>query len=416
MPFDSTPRSGSRIGGRFILSDPRGKVAVWGFLLVAALVATYFLSSWNSGVELQRFSFLSGDPVRGASLFSGLGCNSCHSLYGTGPAIASDLARIASNSWNPVRTVADMWSHSPQMWEKFKDAQLGLPRVSEQNMLDLLAYLYLVRYVDEPGDPIKGESLFTAKQCINCHGSADGPGPNLGKLTADTPILWAQRMWNHGQGMQNLMDEKRITWPTFEGKEMVDLLAYLQKTTTGTRQEADLFPADPGHGQTLLREKGCMSCHMVNGRGGKQGPDLGVRHSVPPSITQFAGLMWNHSPQMMARMEIEKLAPVRFAEREMADLIAYLYVIRYLEPIGNVDVGREVFHNKHCANCHGEDGHGGSGGPNLTSPQAYFSPQMAYTLWSHGPEMYRRMREQNISWPSLNEQELIDLMAFLNSL
>jgi len=37
-------------------------------------------------------------------------------------------------------------------------------------------------------------------------------------------------------------------------------------------------------------------------------------------------------------------------------------------------------------------------------------------MWSHGPEMYRRMREKNIPWPSLSEKELLDLVAFLNSL
>ena len=41
---------------------------------------------------------------------------------------------------------------------------------------------------------------------------------------------------------------------------------------------------------------------------------------------------------------------------------------------------------------------------------------MAFTVWSHGPQMYRKMKENNIPWPTLNEQQLMDMMSFLNSL
>ena len=412
----SLATSGSQSGSFW--NDPKRKVAFWTALLVVVLIVTFSRETWN-GREYQRFSFLSGDPAQGARLFSSLGCNACHALYGIGPAIGADLAKTTDARWSPVRTVAEMWSHGPEMWEKMKDAQLGFPRVSEKNMLDLLAYLYLIRYVDQPGDPDNGKNLFSSKHCVDCHavyGALGGTGPDLSRLDGDTPIVWAQRMWNHGQVMQEFMAQENIAWPIFQDEEMVDLLSYLQQTSTGTRQEADLFPADPTQGERLFRDKGCMGCHATDGMENKAGPDLGSRHKVPPSITQFAGLMWNHSPRMFAQKEAQAAVRPEFAEHEMADLIAYLYVIRYLEPVGRVDLGREVFHEKHCANCHGTDGHGGNGGPNLARRMVYHTPQMAYTVWTHGPQMYSRMREQNIAWPTLDEQELTDLMAFLSSL
>jgi mono/diheme cytochrome c family protein len=277
----------------------------------------------------------------------------------------------------------------------------------------------VVRYMDVPGDVDKGSQLFAEKGCSECHtldGSADGVGPDLGQLDAETPIVWAQRMWNHGEAMGGLMEKVDVSWPTFQGQEMLDLLSYLQKSSSGRRREAGLLPATPSRGKALFLEKGCNACHAVNGEGATEGPDLGPRSEESPSIVQFAAEMWNHSPQMWTRMQEKAISRPQFAEHEMADLIAYLYLVRYLEPVGRVDLGTEVFNIKHCSNCHGSDGHGGRGGPSLARRQPYFAAQLHYTIWSHGPEMYRRMREQNIPWPSLNEEELLDLVAFLNSL
>ena len=403
----------------FLFRDPRGRVLLWAVLLVVVLYASYALHLWGPLPEDRGFSFLSGSPTRGARLFSELGCNSCHALYGIGPKIGPDLGTSLPAGSSPVRIVADMWNHGPQMWRRMRDAQLGLPHITEQDALDLLSYLYVVRYMDVPGDVEKGRHLFASKGCSACHtldGRTAGVGPDLGHLDAETPIVWAQRMWNHGEAMEGLMEKVKVPWPTFQGQEMLDLLSFLQRSSSGQRQEAGVLPATPSKGKALFAEKGCETCHAVNGEGATEGPDLGPRSEVSPSIVDFAAQMWNHSPQMWTRMQKKQVSRPQFAEREMADLIAYLYLVRYLEPVGRVDLGTTVFNEKHCSNCHGSDGHGGKGGPDLARRQAYYASQLSYTIWSHGPEMYRRMREQNIPWPSLSENELLDLIAFLNSL
>lgn len=407
---------------RFLSSGEGGRDAVlWTAVLVVILVGVFLLNPWQRWVVSNTLppSFLSGNPIQGGQLFSSLGCATCHSLHGIGPTIGPDLGKTPSTSWNPVRIVAEMWNHSPQMWEKMQEAQLGLPRVSETDMLDLLAYLYLIRYTDEPGNLEKGHVAFIAKHCVDCHslsGASGSVGPDLSLLGGDTPIAWAQRMWNHRGTMQATMAQENIAWPTFQGREMVDLLTFIQENSSGRYPEARLLPADPANGKTLFREKGCSYCHAINGQGAKVGPDLGSIRRIPPTITQFAGLMWNHSPQMLARMNLKDVARTQFAEREMADLIAYLYVVQYLEQVGRADLGKGIFDRKHCASCHGADGRGGPGGPDLSRRPRYISSQMAYTIWTHGPQMYRKMRDQNIAWPTLEEQELVDLMAFLSSL
>jgi len=409
----------SRLRNSFWFRDPRGGVIFWGLLLAAILILTYAIHLWSPPPEDRAFSFLSGSPVRGGSLFASLGCSSCHALYGIGPKIGPDLGTSMPAGSSPVRIVADMWNHGPQMWQKMKEAQLGLPHITEQDALDLLSYLYVVRYVDVPGDAVKGRQLFESKGCSSCHtlgGNGKSVGPDLQHLDAETPIVWAQRMWNHGQAMASFMKEKKVQWPTFRNGEMLDLLAFLQRQSSGQRHEAGLLPATPSKGKILFVQKGCSSCHSVNGDSGKRGPDLGPGREATPSIVEFAGQMWNHSPQMMAQMEKNGIARPQFEEREMADLIAYLYLVRYLEPVGRVDTGTEVFHEKHCSNCHGADGHGGRLAPSLASRQSYYAAQLGYTIWSHGPQMYLHMREKNIPWPNLTEKELLDLVAFLNSL
>ena len=403
----------------FLFRDPRGRVLFWGVLLLAVLFGSYALGLWGPRREDRGFSFLSGSPTEGARLFSDLGCNSCHALYGIGPKRGPDLGTVLPAGSSPVRIVADLWNHGPQMWQKMRDAQFGLPNITEQEAVDLLSYLYVVRYMDVPGNPDEGRTLFTAKGCANCHslnGSKEGAGPDLGHLDAETPIVWAQRMWNHGEAMGQLMETAEVEWPVFQGREMLDLLSFLQKSSTGRRMEAGLLPANPTNGKALFIEKGCSACHAINGEGSAEGPDLGPKTDESPSIVQFAAQMWNHSPQMWSRMQSKEISRPQFAEREMADLISYLYLVRYLEPVGRVDLGSETFNAKHCSNCHGMDGHGGRGGPNLGRRQAYYASQLSYTIWSHGPEMYRRMREQNIPWPSLSEEELLNLIAFLNSI
>jgi len=402
----------------FLIGLPK-RVVLWAVLLAATLLGTYVLEKNTRNENLDSLSFLSGDPDRGARLFSQLGCNACHSIFGIGQTAGPDLAKASSGDWNPVRIVSELWNHGPQMWEKMKNAQLGIYRVSGRDMLDLLSYLYLIRYVDVPGDPARGKDLFSSKQCNACHalsGNSQGEGPNLARLDVATPILWAQRMWNHSQGMEARMSQKHIAWPVFENGEMLNLLAYLQENTSGKHLEANLFPAVPAKGKLLFAQKGCIQCHAINGDGGNIGPDLGSQHKAPPSLTQFAGLLWNHSPQMRSRMGKNTVPQPQFSEQEMADLIAYLYAVKYLDSVGRVDSGMQVFHEKHCSNCHGADGRGGKWGPNLAHWQAYSVVQMGYMVWTHGPEMYRKRRDRNISWPSVDEPELVDLIAFLNSL
>jgi mono/diheme cytochrome c family protein len=100
----------------------------------------------------------------------------------------------------------------------------------------------------------------------------------------------------------------------------------------------------------------------------------------------------------------------------MADLITYLFAIRYFEPVGERSTGKEVY-QKSCSRCHGKEGEGGSDGPGLRSLGARSSATfMASTLWNHGPKMYEEMKAQNVEWPVFEGNEMRDLIEHLRGL
>jgi cytochrome c len=382
-------------------------------------IASYFIGERSHRRRVSTcVSLLAGDVGRGGQLFYSRGCSTCHPLFGEGAGDARDLGKSRPDSWRPVWVVAAMWSHGPEMWQKLKEARMGYLRISEREMLDLFAFLTSLHDMDESGDVYRGRELFISKSCARCHeeaGSGHKAGPALTRLDVATPILWAQRMWNHSETMNVLLAKLGMAWPTFKGREMLDLLAYVRSVATGGGGEANFLPARPERGQGLFVAKGCVECHAINGRGGSTAPDLGLRHPLPPTMVELAGLMWNHAPKMWAQVNARGTVRPKFEEREMADLLAFLYQVQYFEPQGSADLGRRVFEAKGCAACHGPDARGGKFGPDLLGTKtAYCSTRMAYTLWSHGPEMYKKMSSAGISWPTIDEQEMVHLMAFLN--
>jgi hypothetical protein len=40
---------------------------------------------------------------------------------------------------------------------------------------------------------------------------------------------------------------------------------------------------------------------------------------------------------------------------------------------------------------------------------------MVSILWRHGPSMLQQMQSKNMQWPRFKEQEMSDLIAYLNS-
>ncbi len=306
-----------------------------------------------------------------------------------------------------------MWNHAPQMWERMQAQKITPPDFSEQQMADLLAYVYTLRYVGEPGNAARGESFFAAKGCVACH-SVQGRGNPASKdvttLSATiTAVGWATAMWNH----PGASDADR---PRFEGRQMNDILSYVRGRQTSPRLDEDLLNADFGRGWQVFKDKSCGACHSVKNEAGRIGPELGPGRELPATLLELAGSMWNHSPAMMQQMDHLHIVRAVFRKQEMADLLAFLYSFRYAEPGGSAKVGEVLFTGRSCSHCHGQLAQGTPQAPELRGRgKNYTAVTMATALWGHGPAMYRRTQELGMSWPLLSQNDVGDLITFLNT-
>lgn len=360
--------------------------------------------------------FIPGDAKAGLQTFFEKGCVRCHAVLGEGGKAAPDLARAPAGHLSAAGLVAAVWNHAPAMWERMDVEKVTPPAFTETEMSNLFAFLYSVRSMDEPGDAERGRQLLFDKRCSECHavaGRGGQAGPDLRDWASyRNPVSWIQAMWNHAPAMQALMNERGLKWPEFRDNDVADLIAYVRTQATNPRRHVYLQPADPEAGRALFSQKGCANCHNPKAAATVGAPDLGAP-SLPRTLGQFAGLLWNHSPVMWASMQAEQIPRPQFSNREMADLIAYLFAKRYFEAGGSPQGGVRVFEVKGCATCHLASGEGV--GPALSIWQGRVSPVgLATAMWNHGPVMLQRMREQKMPWPLFQPEEMADLMEFLN--
>lgn len=400
------------------------KRQLWFWVIAAAMAVAllYFITLWRGRLIEQGSgaSFLTGDPVNGARLYERKGCASCHPLDGRPRHGVPDL-RVAPEghaSFNAL--VSAMWNHAPSMWLRMTESGVKYPNLSEEDVADLFAFLYVVRYVDEPGSAARGHAIFVSKGCSHCHairGEGGTEGPDLAQVeNADAPIVWVQMMWNHAFSMQARMQSHVLPWPRFQNEEMADLLAYLRSVNSAPRRLTELFPADVREGRRHFYDKGCIQCHGMGGAGGTVAPDLTRLPQVPRTVTQMAGTMWNHWPEMAEWLKQRNMPPPTFQGKEMADLIAYLYALRYFDEPGHAQAGRQVYFDKHCDRCHGGDGLGTGDGPNLVRGKGTFSVVvLAAAMWGHGPRMHEKMQQKGVAWPKFRGREIDDLIAYLNT-
>jgi mono/diheme cytochrome c family protein len=385
------------------------RLAVAGLLLMGSLDA-----AWAQPV----FS-PSQDPLAGSRVFGVKGCVKCHSINGVGGKVGPDLAlRLRPRSFYDVATA--MWNHLPRMAERMKQLGITRPQLTAQEAGDLVGFLYTLHYFDPPGNVAAGRQLFSEKKCIVCHqvgGTGGVVGPNLDSLKQfASPIYVASAMWNHGPAMAEVMKARGVERPTFTAQELRDLIAFLAPATGGA-PEGPLYvlPGRPQLGRELFVEKKCVRCHSVSGVGGTLGPDL-VALGVRRSPVEFAATIWNKAPAMMAAMATRNITVPQLRPEDMADLVAYLYSVRYFASGGSVPRGWLVASNKGCLHCHGVSGERGKPASDLTKAKGLdSSAAVLAALWNH-TVVTPRVAGQKLEWPVLKAEEMADLVTLLESI
>jgi len=376
------------------------RIVFWlfmGFLIFSGII----FSNRNFAAEKKGDYLLPGDFKEGWKVFSAKKCSQCHSIWGEGGKGGPDLGTLPEHYVSQAQLAALMWNHGPEMWGRMLARKVAFVKIDNKEMADLFAFLYFIRYMDEPGDPKKGKELLEMKGCMKCHQKDDLN--RWGRFT--NPIMWAQMMWNHAPQMEEEIKKKGLPRVEFKSDEMVDLIAYVRSVSPGSEKD-HLAIGDPRAGEKLFTTKGCIQCH---GPGGKL--DLTKTRDFPKTLAQLTGLMWNHSYEMWKGMEEKGIKRQNISPQEMADLVAYLFSTRYFDEPGDLERGKRVFAQKQCNLCHGK----GAKLVSLAGVRGKISPiLMAQAMWNHGPEMLERMRKAKISWQEITGKEMGDLMEYLN--
>jgi mono/diheme cytochrome c family protein len=392
--------------------------AIRTLLFASAAVLCHTLLDVGAA-HAQSDQLFPGNPIAGRRIFVARACDRCHAIWGNGGTLGPDFALVGAG--RSLQQLAGMfWNHTPQMIQNVQVRGFQWPTFTEQELADIISYIYYVKLFDEPGDPVLGERWFREMRCIECHAIGGEGGRTAAPLDSYAryiaPLMLATGMWNHGSGMQAQQGARREAIPSFRGREMADIQTYIREVSSlRDRDVTFLQPPDPNTGRRLFQAKGCSSCHGPRGGGTQFGPDL--RSATEQlRVSEIAGTLWNHSSQMAAAMQSRGISFPRFQGKEMADIIAFLYYLRFYDTGGDARAGQAVFVQKGCASCHAVDG-GASIGPDLAQSDAILAPiKLATAMWNHAPAMYAVIQLEQVDWPRFEGVEMRDLAVYLSDL
>jgi mono/diheme cytochrome c family protein len=233
----------------------------------------------------------------------------------------------------------------------------------------------------------KGRSLLKDNQCTNCHYAQDlseaedfRPAPALSGIGEKVSEKWLWRWLKDPKGYM-----ANATMPRYEiDEKYVDgLVAYLMASKDSRIDPEFEYPeGDVDRGKSVLRLSFCISCHPFNGKGGKEAGDLGrignkveekwlVQMLTNPHMFQPNTPMpqYNLSLQQMSDMAAYLLE--EFTDYDMLDEDEGKKLPTFWTgPEERSEIGRRVYKELRCANCHGlaeETGWWRKIGPDFTS-------------------------------------------------
>jgi mono/diheme cytochrome c family protein len=191
-----------------------GKKAAWVEITAPQLadLLAYVQDVQKAAPEPLQFSTASSEA--GQQLFESKGCASCHQK-----AMALNRKLVDRNL---TEVAAAMWNHAPKMGA-------AAPRdLNEQEMRQILTYVWASQFFEPPGDISNGRRVFVSYNCSACHENALVPSPKLPAYgTRYSVVSMIPVLWKHGPVMLQRIEQKNLPWPHFQKSDIADLAAYL---------------------------------------------------------------------------------------------------------------------------------------------------------------------------------------------
>jgi len=186
----------------------------WQALTSAQLndILVYLRSLPETAHLAARFSNTSGRG--GDTIFHDKGCYMCH----VGDLTLDD--RLHNMTLTDI--AVDMWNHAPRMMRQ-------PPVFNEDEMRQLLSFLWMRQFVYRGGDIAAGRRVFAERHCAQCHLNGDNGARQLpGQALRYSEVSIIAALWQHGPMMLNRIEQAGIGWPRFaNAQEVADIIAYL---------------------------------------------------------------------------------------------------------------------------------------------------------------------------------------------
>ncbi len=161
--------------------------------------------------QTMNFTFPASDT--GEEVFRSKGCAGCH----TGSMSFETLLK----NQTLTQIAAAMWEHQPLM-------KTPPPALSEDEMRQIVSYIWARQYFQGHGSAERGKRVFADKHCAACHDNAASGAPKLPAAKGGySDITMVSTLWRHGPQMLDMMNQRKLEWPRFTAPEMADLIAYL---------------------------------------------------------------------------------------------------------------------------------------------------------------------------------------------
>lgn len=173
-----------------------------------------------------------GDPVLGEKLFKEKGCYYCHVEKPVGP----NLNRFNLNK-SVTKIAGVMWNHSDKMAVAMKGLKRPYPTFTDDQMADVISYLYFKSSPKTTGSEELGARLFKEKGCGNCHQAGNHfNAPTVDKLGPfnDKDDFFAA-LWNHAQHMEQLLTSQGKQLPKLLPNEVKSLYLFIDGRTKASR-------------------------------------------------------------------------------------------------------------------------------------------------------------------------------------
>lgn len=221
----------------------------------------------------------------------------------------------------------------------------------------------------------KGRDVIEKAGCSGCHKvrlyeNQEKIGPSLDRLGSKVNRTWLLRWLSNPREYDPLEGLTRSRMPKFNltKEQILALEAFLMASGNEPALKEPVEGGDPEAGGLLFRESRCVTCHLVEGKGGYLAPELS---GITSKVSKKWLYSWIKDPHYFQPRT--KMPQFNFSEKQLSDLVEYIWeefqgeeldIPKEFEDISGIgkdagemfNLGKKIFMEYGCTGCHTKTG------------------------------------------------------------